>query len=81
MQAITSQAAYRRSQAEEEIAQLKQKIAEINDWRKSAAFTQQLDEHIAAYLDEHGTMPGEEDSGDDDQYVRLCSLQALITFR
>ena len=67
MQAITSQAAYKRSEAEEEIAQLRQQIGEINDWRKSVAFTQQLDEHIAAYLAEHGTMPGEDPSGDDDE--------------
>ena len=67
LQAMTAQAAYRKSQAEAEIAQLKQQIAEINDWRKSATFTQQLDEHIAAFLNEHGIMPGEDDSGDDEQ--------------
>ena len=43
------QSAYRRSQQEEEIAQLKKTVDEINDWRKSF-FEQQLDERIAGYL-------------------------------
>ena len=55
------QSAYRRSQQEEEIAQLKQTVEEINDWRKSF-FEQQLDERIAAYLQQHGRMPGEDGS-------------------
>ena len=55
------QSAYRRSQQEAEIAQLRATVEEINDWRKSF-FEQQLDERIAAYLQQHGRMPGEDGS-------------------
>ena len=55
------QSAYRRSQQEEEIAQLRQTVDEINDWWKSF-FEQQLDERIASYLQQHGRMPGEDGS-------------------
>ena len=55
------QSAYRRSQQEAEIAQLRATVEEINDWSKSF-FEQQLDERIAAYLQQHGRMPGEDGS-------------------
>ena len=55
------QSAYRRSQQEEEIAQLKKTMDEINDWRKRF-FEQQLDERIAGYLQQHERMPGEDGS-------------------
>ena len=58
---MRSQSAYRRSLQEEEIAQLKKTVDEINDWRKSF-FEQQLNERIAAYMQQHGTMPGEDGS-------------------
>ena len=59
------QSAYRRSQQDAEIAQLRATVEEINDWRKSF-FEQQLDERIAAYLQQHGRMP-REDGIDDEE--------------
>ena len=53
------QSANRRSQQEAEIAQLRATVEEINEWRKSF-FEQQLDERIAAYLQQHRRMPGED---------------------
>ena len=55
------QSAYRRSQQDAEIAQLRATVEEINDWRKSF-FEKQLDERIAAYLQQYGRMPGEDGS-------------------
>ena len=37
---------------------------EINDWRKSF-FAQDLDERIAGFVQQHGTMPGDDNDGDE----------------
>lgn len=71
LQALNFQRAYKKSMAEEEIAQMQRQLDEINDWRQSF-LSQQIDERIAAFVSEHGTMPGScgggggDDDADDD---------------
>ena len=48
---------------QEAIAQLKEQLEEMNDWRRSQ-LAQEINERIARYYDEHGSMPDEDDSGD-----------------
>ena len=54
-----------RSIDEEEIARMQTQLDELNDWRKSHLATQ-IDERIAAFYQEHGSMPGEGGADDDD---------------
>lgn len=64
--AMMTQKADKRSQDEDQIAQLKQHIVEFNDWQKGGGLAQLLDERIVVFLAEHGKMPGEDGLGDDD---------------
>lgn len=50
---------------EERIAQMQRQLDELNDWRKGQ-LAQQIDERIAAFYQEHGSMPGEQGDGSDD---------------
>lgn len=65
LQALSFQRAYKKSMAEEEIAQMQRQLDEINDWRQSF-LSQQIDVRIAAFVSEHGTMPGSCGGGGDD---------------
>ena len=62
-QAIDFQWGYRKSVEQETIAQLKEQLEEMNDWRRSQ-LAQEIDERTARYYDEHGSMPDEDDGGD-----------------
>lgn len=44
---------------------MQRQLDEINDWRQSF-LSQQIDVRIAAFVSEHGTMPGSCGGGGDD---------------
>ena len=52
---------------------MQRQLDEINDWRQSF-LSQQIDERIATFISEHGTMPGSGGGGggDDDDDEQVC---------
>ena len=75
---------------------MQRQLDELNDWRKGQ-LAQQIDERIAAFYQEHGSMPGEqgdesddaeddeqeaEDEEDDDaQFYYSCGYVFMYIFR
>ena len=53
-----TQSAFRRSMEEETIARMQEQMNEMMDWRKTQ-MQHDVDERIAAYLQEYGFMPGQ----------------------